>query len=116
MVLTSLAASPRCDDGDKAVLRALPTLPARAVDGVLLRDGYFFLECELDRVVDGFDDNSLVVGRIVAAHAERESLRLSDREDAELIHERPLLAYLHPGHCTTVDRSRAFPFPRGFRR
>ncbi len=116
IVLTSLAASPRCDDGDKEALRALPTLPARSVDGVLLRDGYFFLECQLDRVVDGFDDNSLVVGRVVAAHAEREHLRLSDREDAELIQERPLLAYLHPGHCTTVERGVTFPFPRGFKR
>ena len=116
VVLTSLAASPRCDEGDKAVLRALPTIPARAVDGVLLRDGYFFLECRTERVVGGFDENSLVVGRVVAARADRKSLRTSEREDAELIHEYPLLGYLHPGHFTTVERSQAFPFPRGFKR
>ena len=91
-------------------------MPARQVDGVLLRDGYFFLECELDRVVDGFGENSLLVGQVVAAHADRESLRAYDREDAELIHDQPLLGYLHPGHFATVERSQAFPFPRGFSR
>lgn len=112
----SLAASPRCEEGDKSSLRALATIPAHEIDGVLLRNGYFFLECRLDRVVDGFGDNSLVVGRVVAAHADRESLRIYDREDAELIHEQPVLGYLHPGRFTTVERSQAFPFPRGFKR
>ena len=116
VVLTSLAASPRCEDGDKAALLALPTVPARAVDGVLLRDGYFFLECRLERVIDGFGDNSLVVGRVVAAHAERSFLRVFDRDDAELIHDHALLAYLHPGYFATIDRGNAFPFPRGFKR
>lgn len=116
IVLASLAASPRCEEGDKAALRALPTVPARAVDGVLLRDGYFFLECQLDRTVDGFGENSLVVGRVVAAHADRRSLRASDRDDAELIRDEPLLGYLYPGHFATIARSQAFPFPRGFKR
>lgn len=116
LLLASLAASPRCEDGDKTALRALPTMPAQRIDGVLVRDSYFFLECELDRVIDGFGENSLVVGRVVAAYADRESLRVSDREDTELIHEQPLLSYLHPGQFATVERSFSFPFPRGFKR
>ncbi len=116
IVLTSLAASPRCEDGDKAALRALPTVPAREVEGVLLRDGYFFLECRLDRIVDGFGENSLVVGRVVAAHADPASLRLFERDDAELIRDQPLLGYLYPGRFATIDRGQTFPFPRGFKR
>ena len=66
LVLASLAASPRCGDEDKPALAALPVFPASCVDGVLLQGGYLFLECELDRIVDGFGANSLVIGRVVA--------------------------------------------------
>ncbi len=117
VVLTSLAASPRCEeDGRKYALGALPTFPAREVDGVLVRDGYFFLECRLDRTVDGFDQNSLVIGRVVAAHADPDALRTLDREDAELVRDHPLLAYLAPSQFATIERSHSFPFPAGFRR
>jgi len=116
IVLASLAASPRCEDGGKPALRALPTFPARSVDGVLLRDGYFFLECRLERVVEGFGRNSLVIGEICAAHADPDSLRTLDRDDGELVHAQPLLAYLYPGRFASIDRSDSFPFPQGFAR
>ena len=116
VVVTSLAASPRCEDGSKPSLQALQTFPASRVDGVLVREGYFFLECELERTVDGFGDNSLLVGRVVAASADPDVLRTLDRDDAELVHEQPLLAYLDPGRFATIDRSTAFPLPAGFER
>ena len=59
LVMTSLAASPRCGDEDKPALGALPVFPAARVDGVLLSGGSAFLECELERIVDGFGVNSL---------------------------------------------------------
>ena len=116
VVLTSLASSPRCEGGDKPELQGLPTFAARQVDGVLLRDGYFFLECRTDRVVDEIGENSLVIGRVVAALADRAALRASEREDDELLRANPLLAYLHPGRFATIEKSQGFPFPRGFRR
>jgi flavin reductase (DIM6/NTAB) family NADH-FMN oxidoreductase RutF len=116
VVLASLAASPRCESGDKAVVGALPTFPAREVEGVLLRDGYLFLECRLERTVDGFGENSLVIGRVVAAYADPESLRAFERDDAELIRDQPLLAYLYPQHFATIREGQTFPFPRGFSR
>lgn len=116
IVLTSLASSPRCESGDKEVLKALETFPSREVDGVFLRDAYFFLECRLDRTVDGFGENSLVIGEVVAAYASPESLRAFERDDAELIRDQPLLAYLHPGHFSVIGRGQAFPFPKGFAR
>lgn len=118
VVLTSLTAVPRCDDenGSRPELQALPTLPAEVVDGVVLQDAYAQLECELLQVVDGFGVNSLIVGRVVAARVDRAALRESERSDGSLIGHAPLLAYVAPGRYATVEESRPFPFPAGFKR
>ncbi len=115
--LACLAAAPRCPDEEvKAHLSVLPTTAAEKVDGVFLSDSYLFLECALERVVDGFGENSLVTGRIVAAHADQRVLRGTDRDDNDLIHHAPLLAYLHPGRFAKVRKSFSFPFPHGFQK
>ncbi len=116
VVLTSLSASPRCDDHSKPALSALPTIQATMVDAPLLQDAWLFLECRLERIVDGFGRNSLIVGSIVAARVHESSLRDADRDDQELLFESPLLAYVSPGRYATIDRSFSFPFPQGFRR
>ena len=109
LVLTSLAASPRCGDDDKPALSVLPVFPAEKVDGVLVEGGYMFLECELDRIVDGFGVNSLIVGRVVAARVAEDAERVDEIEDQALVHESPLLAYLHPGRFARSDRACLFP-------
>jgi flavin reductase (DIM6/NTAB) family NADH-FMN oxidoreductase RutF len=48
LVLTSLAAAPRCEDASKPSLLALPTFPASRIDGVFVQDAYAFLECRLE--------------------------------------------------------------------
>ena len=116
LVLTSLAASPRCGDEDKPALSALPIFPASKVDGVMVQGGAVFLECELDRFVDGFDINSLIVGRVVAARVAENAERMADLDDQSLVHDSPLLAYLHPGRFTSIDQSFSFPFPRGMKK
>lgn len=117
VVMASLAASAREDDkGRKPVVDALETIPATVVDGIFLRDGYLFLECELHRVIEGFDEAELVTGRVVAAHAHRDALRVSERDDRRVIHESPLLVYVDPGRFASVRRSDPFPFPTGFLR
>ncbi len=116
VVLTSLAAAPRERDGSKPLVEALPTFPASVVDGLFVEDAYLFLECVLDRVVDDFGENSLIVGRIVAAHAREDHLRASEVDDQDLIHGSPLLAYLSPGRYTQVSESYSFPFPANFMR
>lgn len=115
VVEVAMAATPR-DDRGKPALAALTTSPARVVDGVLVDGCRVHLECRLERIVDGFGDASLIVGAVVAASADPAALRDSERDDADLIHDDPLLAYLHPGRVATVDRSRSFPFPEGFSR
>ena len=113
----SLAAAPRCGENEaKPSLDAISKLQAEVVDGVFVDHGYLFLECELDRIVDGLGVNSLIIGRIVAAHVHEDSLRGSDRDDQDLIHDSPLLAYLHPGRFASIDDTRCFPFPAGMKK
>jgi flavin reductase (DIM6/NTAB) family NADH-FMN oxidoreductase RutF len=114
VVQASLAASGRDSEGGKPGLEALPTFPATAVDGVLVSGCGLFLECELDRIVDGFGDNCLIAGRVVAAHADERLLRLHDRDDADLVHSSPLLAYVSPGRFASVSDTRSFPFHADF--
>ena len=116
VVLASLSAAPRCDRGDKPALAALPTIPANVIDGVFLADAYLYLECELDRIVDGFGENSLIAGKIVAARVREEALRSRDRDDADLLARSPLLAYLPPNRYSRIDSSFSFPFHAGFQR
>lgn len=116
VLLASLAAAPRCDDSSKPALVALPTIEASVVDGVFLKDAYLCLECELDRIVDDFAENSLIAGRIVAAHVAPSALRSTDLDDQELLLNSPLLAYLSPGRYTTIDHSFSFPFPAGMKK
>lgn len=116
VVLASLAATPRESDGSKLAVDALPTFPASEVDGLFIEDAYLFLECALDRIADDFGENSLIVGRIVAAHVSEDYLRASERDDQDLIHDSPLLAYLSPGRYASVGESYSFPFPAGFMR
>lgn len=110
VVLASLAASPRDAAACKPSLAAIPTFPATSMALPFLADGYLFFECELDRIIDGFGNHSLIVGRIVAAHARPEALRSSDGDDQDLLYNAPLLTYLHPGRFAEIRRTLSFPF------
>lgn len=114
VVLAGLAAEPRCEDGSKPALAALPTVPASVVAGVLLADADLHLECRLERVVDDFGDNSLIAGEVVAARVAERALRGGDRDDREVVEAAPLLAYLAPGRFARIVESFSFPFPAGF--
>jgi flavin reductase (DIM6/NTAB) family NADH-FMN oxidoreductase RutF len=116
VLLASLAAAPRCEDSSKPSLLVLPTIPARQVDGVMVEGCYLFLECTLDRILDGFGPNSLVIGNVVAAAAHEDALRAEERDESDQIFQFPLLAYLNPGRLAEIRQSVAFPFPQGFSR
>ena len=116
LVLTSLAASPRCEAESKPALSALPVFPASSVAGVLLEGASAFLECELERIVDGFGVNSLIVGKVVAARVAEDAERMDDGDDQALINQAPVLAYLNPGRFAAIDDSLSFPFPAGMKK
>lgn len=117
VVLASLSAAPRIgEDEEKATLKHLPTFPAKEIEGILLEDAYLYLECKMDRIVDGFGNQSLIVGCVKAAHVDGAYARQSEVDDGSLINEAPLLAYLSPGRYAAIDDTKAFPFPAGFER
>jgi flavin reductase (DIM6/NTAB) family NADH-FMN oxidoreductase RutF len=115
VVQASLAAGGRADDASKPSVAAVPTFPSRVVEGVLVEGCYLWLECELEQVLDGFGENSLVIGRVVAAAADERAVRDPERDDADLLRDSPLLAYLAPGRFATIDDTKAFPLPVDFR-
>jgi flavin reductase (DIM6/NTAB) family NADH-FMN oxidoreductase RutF len=115
-VQASLAASARCADGTKPASAVLATVPARRVAGVLVEGAAVQFECELERMVDGFGDNSLVVGRIVAAYADPDALREADRAPEDVLATAPLLAYVHPGRFAAIAAAHSFPFPEDMRK
>ena len=113
-VLVGQAAAERSPDGARRELAALQTIPASEVDGVLVGGAHAALECRLERIVEGMDDASLLIGRIVAAYAGPLALRAHDRDDADVVHGQPLLAYVTPGRLSRIDRTTAFPYPARF--
>ena len=113
---TSLTASPRCEDESKPQLSLMNTYRSACVDCPVVADGYLYLECELDRFVDGFGVNSLIVGKIVAAQIDPAFLRAEERDDQDLLQSAPLLAYVSPGRFATIRETLAFPMPKGMKK
>ncbi len=113
---TSLTASPRCEDESKPQLQLMKTFRSNLVECPVVADGYLYLECELERFVDGFGVNSLIVGTIVAAQIAPAFLRSEDRDDQDLLRDAPLLSYVSPGRFAKVSDTLAFPIPKGMRK
>ena len=116
VLYASLAASPRYEGGSKTILQSFPTFPAKVIDGEFIEDAYLFLECRHFKTIDGFGDNCLITGEVLAAYGHPDFIRSSQLDDQELIHEAPLMAYLPPGRFATIARSNAFPFPANMKR
>ncbi len=116
VLFASLAATPRCEDGEKPVIECFRTFPATMIDSEFIEEGYLFFECRRFKTIDGFGENCLVTGEIVRAWADDAFLRHTEADDQETIHESPLLAYLAPGRFATIDRSNAFPFPESMKK
>lgn len=117
VVEAGLTASPRCDTpGLKPILSSIETSKAEIIDGVFMKGAYLTLECNVDRIIDGFGENSLIVGEIVAAKVSHTSMRTMEEQDPELIERAPLLAYLSPNRYAVISSSEEFPFPDGFQK
>jgi flavin reductase (DIM6/NTAB) family NADH-FMN oxidoreductase RutF len=113
---TSLTAAPRSADGQKHMLDMVDTIPAEVINGAFIAEGYLYFECELVRIIDDIDDNSLVIGKIIAAHVDNDYLRSIQKDDQDLIYNQPLISYLHPGRFAEIRQSQAFPFPKGMKK
>jgi len=116
VVLASLTASARCDDNTKPELDSISKFPASEINGFFIEDGYVFLECRLLKFVDGFGENSLVLGEIVKAQAWSDVIRTPSHDDNESIYHHPQIAYISPGRFAIIDETQAFPFPVNFKK
>ncbi|NNF40410.1 MAG: flavin reductase [Woeseiaceae bacterium] len=116
LLMTSLAASPRLAQGDKPIIDYFNTFPARKIDGEFVEDGYLYFECRHFRTIDGFGENCLITGEIVAAYGDDRFLRHAEGDDQETIHASPLIAYLAPGRFAEISRSNSFPFPESMKK
>ncbi|MBE9489805.1 MAG: flavin reductase [Bacteroidetes bacterium] len=118
VVLASLSASPRCNDisKSKAIVEALSTIKATTVDALFISESYLYLECKLFKIIDGFNENSIITGKIVAAHVDKNHLKESDKDEQQQLKENPLLAYIAYGRFAKISETYNFPFPKNFKR
>ena len=69
IVSASISAAPREETFNKwdRLMGSLPTTKATSIDALFISDAYLFLECELFKIVDGFDDYSFISGKTTSA-------------------------------------------------
>ena len=117
VTLASLSATPRCDDnlGTKPILETLPTIKASLVDAPCIESSYLFLECKLFKIIDGFNENSIITGKIIAAHVDKNYLKVSEKDEQKQLKENPLLVYISQGRFARITETYNFPFPKNFK-
>ncbi|MEN8790369.1 MAG: flavin reductase [Flavobacteriaceae bacterium] len=118
LVSISLSATPSKEKYSKSetVVAALPTIKANTMDILMIEGAYLYLECELFKIIDGFDDYSLITGHIRHVMVQEDYLKSSDRDENKQIREHPLLAYIANGRFATITETYNFPFPKDFQR
>jgi flavin reductase (DIM6/NTAB) family NADH-FMN oxidoreductase RutF len=118
IVITSLSATPRSKGISKSdrIVGALATIQAKTMDVPIIKDAYLYLECELFKVIDGFDENSLIAGKIKAAYVHKDYLRITENDEQEQLRKHPLLAYIANGRFAEISETYNFPFPKDFKR
>lgn len=117
VVETSLSATPRSGCSDKAtdVLQNLSVLQATTVKAPVIAGAYLYLECELFKIIEGFDDYGLITGKIRAAHVDKDYLKVSEVDEREQLMKNPLLAYIAQGRYAKISETFNFPFPKDFK-
>lgn len=118
VVQTSLSATPRsqCSDKAKDVLQNLSVFRASTMHAPVIAGAYLYLECELFRIIEGFDDYSLITGKIRVAHADKDYLRVSEVDEREQLMKNPLLGYIAQGRYAKISETFNFPFPKDFKK
>ena len=117
VVLASLSAMPRCDDnyGTKPITQALPSIKGTLVDALCLEPSYLIFECKLFKIIDGFNENSIIAGKIIAAHVDEKYMKTSEKDEQQQLIENPLLAYISKGRFARITETYNFPFPKDFK-
>ncbi|MEK6152272.1 flavin reductase [Flavobacteriaceae bacterium 3-367] len=118
IALASLSASPRSGQEAKSkdILQALPTIKTLTIDALFIGNSYLYLECQLFKIIDGFDAHSFITGKISAAYVHKEYQKVSDADEQLQMYQHPLLAYVANGRFAKLSETFNFPFPKDFKR
>ena len=118
LVTASLAASPRGENKKnfKEVIKCLSTFSTSKKNNLFITDSYVLFECSLYKVIDGFDDYSIITGKIDTAWVHKEDKIYSDIDEQQHLYNNPLLVYISQGRFANVKETFNFPFPKNFQR
>ena len=118
VLLTSLAAIPRCEDNHytKEIVNKIPTIPTMENDNIFVADSYLLLDCTLYKIIDGFDDYSIITGQIDAVYVDKNYKIFSEVDQQKHIYDNPLLAYIAQGRFASIKETFSFPYPKDFQR
>ena len=118
VLLSSLAAMPRCTtiDYTKEVTGQIPTVASKDGEAIFVKDSYVMLACKLFKIIDGFDDYSLITGKIERALVHKNYKIISDEGHQKQIYDHPLLAYIAQGRFASIKETLTYPYPKDFQR
>ena len=118
ILLTSLSAIPRCEENhfSKAIVEKIPTISAPKNDNIFIADSYVLFECTLYKIIDGFDDYSIITGQIDAAFVHKDYKIFDEYSQQKNIYDNPLLAYIAQGRFASIKETFSFPYPKDFQR
>lgn len=118
VLLSSLAAMPRCavKDFSKEITDHIPTVFSNNGASIFVEDSYVMLDCSLHKIIDDFDDYSLITGKIEQARVHKNYKIISDEGHQKQIYEYPLLAYIAQGRFANIKETLSYPYPKDFQR
>lgn len=74
------------------------------------------LDCSAHKIIDGFDDYSLITGKINSAKVHQDYKIVSDEGHQKQIYDHPLLAYIAQGRFASIKETLSYPYPKDFQR
>ena len=118
ILLTSLSAIPRCEENhfSKEIVKKIPTISTPEKDNIFIADSYVLFECTLYKIIDGFDDYSIITGQIEAAYVHKDYKIFSEVDQQKHIYDNPILAYIAQGRFASIKETFSFPYPKNFHR
>ncbi len=118
ILLSSLAATPRSavKDFPEEVTNQIPTVTVESGESIFIKGSYVMLECSLYKIIDGFDDYSLITGRIERAMVHKDYKIVSDEGHQKQIYDNPLLVYIAQGRFASIKETLSYPYPKDFQR
>ena len=70
----------------------------------------------ISKIFDDFDDYSLITGKILKVHVQKDYLKTTELDENKQIRNHPLLAYIANGRFAKITETFNFPFPKDFQR